>query len=57
MLTKASDLFKDELKGRLSLLTTVLQPLLMVGVGGIIALVLVAIYMPIMSLAGAMPTS
>lgn len=57
MLGKASDLFKDELQHRLTLFTTVLQPVLMVVVGGIIALVLVAVYMPIMSLAGAMPMS
>jgi type IV pilus assembly protein PilC len=57
MLGKACDLFKDELQRRLSLFTTILQPVLMVAVGGIIALVLVAIYMPIISLAGVMPTS
>ena len=57
MLRKTTDLFKDELQRRIKILTTILQPVLLIMVGGIIALVLVAVYMPIISLAGVMPTS
>ena len=52
MLHKAFQLCSSQLKAKLTMLTTILQPLLLVTVGLIIAGLMLAVYLPIFSLAG-----
>lgn len=52
MLHKAFQLSSQHLKKKLTLLTTLLQPLLLITVGLIIAGLMLAVYLPIFSLAG-----
>jgi type IV pilus assembly protein PilC len=52
MLTKVADFYEDEVDVAVSALTSVLEPLMMVVLGGIVAFFVVAMYLPIFSLAG-----
>jgi len=52
MLTKIADFYEDEVDVAVSSLTSLLEPLLMVVVGGLVGVVLVAMYLPIFDLAG-----
>ncbi len=54
MLSKIADFYEEEVDVAVSALTSLLEPLLMVIVGTIVGVVLVAMYLPIFSLAGAM---
>jgi type IV pilus assembly protein PilC len=51
MLAKIADFYEDEVDVAVGALTSILEPLLMVGLGGIIAFLVVAMYLPIFSLA------
>jgi type IV pilus assembly protein PilC len=53
MLNKIADFYEEETDVAVSALTSALEPILMVGVGGMVGVVLVAMYLPIFSLAGA----
>jgi type IV pilus assembly protein PilC len=53
MLNKIADFYEEETDVAVSALTSALEPILMVGVGGMVGVVLVGMYLPIFSLAGA----
>ncbi len=52
MLNKVADFYEEETDVAVAALTSMLEPILMVGVGGMVGVVLVAMYLPIFSLAG-----
>jgi len=52
MLNKIADFYEEETDVAVAALTSALEPILMVGVGGMVGVVLVAMYLPIFSLAG-----
>ena len=54
MLSKIADFYEEETDVAVAALTSLLEPLLMVVVGTVVGVVLVAMYLPIFSLAGAM---
>jgi type IV pilus assembly protein PilC len=52
MLNKVADFYEEETDIAVAALTSALEPIMMVGVGGMVGVVLIAMYMPIFSLAG-----
>jgi len=52
MLNKVADFYEEETDVAVAALTSMLEPVLMVGVGGMVGVVLIAMYLPIFSLAG-----
>jgi type IV pilus assembly protein PilC len=52
MLNKVADFYEEETDVAVASLTSALEPIMMVGVGGMVGIVLVAMYLPILSLAG-----
>lgn len=52
MLNKVADFYEEETDVAVAALTASLEPIMMVGVGGMVGVVLVAMYLPIFSLAG-----
>jgi type IV pilus assembly protein PilC len=52
MLNKVADFYEEETDVAVAALTSALEPLMMVGVGGMVGVVMVAMYLPIFSLAG-----
>jgi type IV pilus assembly protein PilC len=52
MLAKIADFYEEETDVAVAALTSALEPVLMVGVGGMVGVVLIAMYLPIFSLAG-----
>lgn len=52
MLTKIADFYEDETDVAVASLTSVIEPIMMVVIGGIVGVVLVSMYLPIFSLAG-----
>lgn len=54
MLSKIADFYEEEVDVAVAALTSLLEPLLMVIVGTVVGIVLVSMYLPIFSLAGAM---
>lgn len=52
MLNKIADFYEDETDVAVAQLTTMLEPILMVGVGGMVGFVLISMYLPMFSLAG-----
>lgn len=52
MLNKIADFYEEETDIAVAAMTSALEPILMVGVGGMVGVVLVAMYLPIFSLAG-----
>ncbi len=53
MLSKIADFYEDEVESAAGALTSLIEPLLMVFLGGIIAVLVVAMYLPIFDLASA----
>lgn len=53
MLSKVADFYEDEVDSAVSALTSSMEPLLMVVLGGIIGTLVIAMYMPIFNMAGA----
>ncbi|MEZ4871499.1 MAG: type II secretion system F family protein [Bdellovibrionales bacterium] len=53
MLSKIADFFEDEVETAADALTSMMEPLLMVVLGGIIAVLVIAMYLPIFDMAGA----
>ena len=47
MLGKIADFYEDEVENAVKSMTTMIEPLMMVGLGGIIAFILVAMYLPV----------
>lgn len=52
MLGKVADFYEEETDIAVAALTSALEPILMLGVGGMVGVVMVAMYLPIFSLAG-----
>lgn len=52
MLNKIADFYEEEVDVAVSTLTSLIEPVLMVGIGGTVGVVLIAMYMPIFSIAG-----
>jgi type IV pilus assembly protein PilC len=53
MLSKVADFFEDEVDVAADALTSMIEPLLMVFLGGIIAVIVIAMYLPIFNMASA----
>ncbi len=53
MLNKIADFYDDEVDSAVDMLTSMIEPVLMVGMGGICGGMLISMYLPIFSLAGA----
>jgi len=51
MLAKVADFYEDEVENATDALTSLMEPLLMVVLGGIIAVIVVAMYLPIFNMA------
>ncbi len=54
MLAKIADFYEDEVENSVKTMTALVEPLLMVVLGGIIAVIMVAMYLPIFGLADTM---
>jgi type IV pilus assembly protein PilC len=52
MLNKIADFYEEEVDVAVSSLTSLIEPAMMVGIGGTVGVVLIAMYLPIFSLAG-----
>jgi type IV pilus assembly protein PilC len=52
MLTKAADYFEKETENDLTLLTTLLEPIILLLLGALIAFLLIAMYLPMFELIG-----
>ena len=52
MLNKVADFYEEETDVAVASLTSMLEPIMMVGIGGMVGTVVVAMYLPIFSLAG-----
>lgn len=53
MLGKVADFYEEEVEAAADALTSMIEPLLMVGLGGIIAVIVIALYLPVFNMAGA----
>jgi type IV pilus assembly protein PilC len=56
MLQKIADFYEEEVEVAVGSLTKLLEPLMMVFIGGIVGTVLIAMYMPIFEIAGSVKT-
>jgi type IV pilus assembly protein PilC len=54
MLNKIADFYEDEVDVAVGALTSLIEPFMMVTIGGVVGVVLIAMYLPIFSLAGNM---
>lgn len=52
MLNKIADFYEDEVDVAVNGLTAMLEPIMMVGIGGMVGFMLIAMYMPIFAIAG-----
>lgn len=52
MLLKVSDVFEEETNEAVDNMTALIEPIILVGLGGVVAVVLIAMYMPIFMSAG-----
>ncbi len=52
MLLRVSDVFEDEVETALGLATKMIEPLILVGLGGIVGTILIAMYLPMFKSAG-----
>ena len=52
MLNKIADFYEEEVDVAVGALTSLIEPILMVGIGGTVGVVLISMYLPIFSLAG-----
>lgn len=52
MLNKIADYYEDEVDVAVAALTSMLEPLMMVFIGGVVGTILIAMYLPIFSIAG-----
>ena len=52
MLNKIADFYEEEVDVAVGSLTSLIEPVMMVGIGGVVGVVLIAMYLPIFSLAG-----
>jgi len=52
MLNKIADFYEDEVDVAVASLTSLLEPIMMVVIGGMVGFMMVAMYMPIFDIAG-----
>lgn len=52
MLSKIADFYEEEVDVAVASLTSLIEPVMMVGIGGTVGVVLIAMYLPIFSIAG-----
>jgi type IV pilus assembly protein PilC len=52
MLNKIADFYEEETDIAVAAMTSLLEPIMMVGIGGMVGVVLVSMYLPIFSMAG-----
>ena len=52
MLSKIADFYEEEVDVAVAALTSLIEPMMMVGIGGTVGIVLIAMYLPIFSIAG-----
>ena len=52
MLNKIADFYEDEVDVAVAAMTSLIEPIMMVGIGSTVGVVLIAMYLPIFSLAG-----
>ena len=52
MLNKIADFYEEEVDVAVGALTSLIEPIMMVGIGGTVGVVLIAMYLPIFSIAG-----
>lgn len=52
MLNKIADFYEEEVDVAVAAMTSLLEPLMMVGIGGIVGTMLIAMYLPIFEIAG-----
>ncbi|MEE4275925.1 MAG: type II secretion system F family protein [Thermoleophilia bacterium] len=50
MLSKIADFYEDEVNASVKSLTSILEPILMLGVGGIVGVVVISMYLPIFNM-------
>jgi type IV pilus assembly protein PilC len=53
MLNKIADFYEEEVDVAVGAMTSLIEPVMMVGIGGTVGVVLISMYLPIFSLAGA----
>ena len=51
MLNKVADFYEDEVENMVSAMTSVIEPVLMIVLGSIIAVIVISMYLPIFNLA------
>jgi type IV pilus assembly protein PilC len=50
MLSKIADFYEDEVNASIKALTSILEPILMLGVGAIVGVVVISMYLPIFNM-------
>jgi type IV pilus assembly protein PilC len=50
MLQKVADFYEDEVNAAVKSLTSILEPIMMLGVGTLVGLVVIAMYLPIFNM-------
>lgn len=50
MLAKIAEFYEEEVEASIGAMTSLIEPIMMVGLGGAIAVILVAMYLPIFGL-------
>ena len=56
MLEKVSDFYEEEVDLAVQAMLSMIEPIMIVSIGGIVAFILIAMYLPIFDLAGGVPT-
>jgi type IV pilus assembly protein PilC len=50
MLNKIADFYEDEVNAAVKSLTSILEPIMMIGVGGLVGVIVISLYLPIFNL-------
>jgi type IV pilus assembly protein PilC len=50
MLSKIADFYEDEVNASIKALTSILEPILMLGVGAVVGVVVISMYLPIFNM-------
>ena len=50
MLTKIADFYEDEVNASIKALTSILEPVMMIGVGGLVGFIVISMYLPIFNI-------
>lgn len=50
MLKKIAEFYEDEVQASVKALTSILEPIMMIGVGGLVGIIVIALYLPIFNL-------